>query len=805
MLHEMDEPTDAAASDVDRQPHPTPLPTSTRPPLSVEHPGLSSSAAAALAILSSHHFDTSALPPYTPSAAHEARIASENLAAAAAAAAAAAEKAEAAEAAAAAAAASTSGPNADATPPNLHALYPVPHYVPTLGRHPLHSDTEWEPLPPSWQPRRGGATAALNASPASTPGRPFEEDGTAGANGSGQATQEEEDVDHRSRSLEIPAGAPRHHRRRRGRSVGVPARGVPSKDDPVDKRESETTQSGGSSEVHWLDRALKPMLENSGDGSRPRDLDIRRRGGMNAADAASGARDNGRRGREPRRRDDAVGGRDRRMRRHSERPPHRRRHGAPPRSEPGRVPASVVIRRRGDPSPTFRSRNETTSGRQSRSTAGSADGDASPPPCYYGPCPDGGSAAPVAPPVPSFGPDRLPSPLFEQPPNAPQMVHLSAKARPAAAAAVAASPARYAASSRWHATARKALLIGAGYGDDPRAALAGPTTDVRIMRYLLISKFRFSPADVTVITDDPNTHDLRESRLRGVPTRAAILAAMRELVAEAEAGASLLVFFAGHGTRVVDTSGDEEDGFDEAIVPVDYATAGVIIDDELYDVLVRPLPQGVRLFILFDACHSATAVDLPYVFSPVPLTGGADAVGRGIRSVRLSTEGTSSSPSSGETDDRGNRGRRDYPDDRDRRRNRHRNRHRHRPCTSAADAGYSASTGQRLSSTKAAKRASHGAPSARSVGLAISLSACADAGTASDARTDGGIATGAMTYAFVDTIEGAGPGRSWGSLSYAELLVRMRDTLHKAGHMQQAQISTNIPHFDLSRRLDGQW
>ncbi|GAB0493000.1 hypothetical protein MMPV_004272 [Pyropia vietnamensis] len=409
----------------------------------------------------------------------------------------------------------------------------------------------------------------------------------------------------------------------------------------------------------------------------------------------------------------------------------------------------------------------------------------------------------MAPPVPTFGPDRLPSPLFEQPPNAPQMVHLSATARPAAAAVVAATPARYAASSRWHPNARKALLIGAGYGGDPRAALAGPTTDVRIMRYLLMSKFRFNPADVTVITDDPNTYDLRQSRLRGVPTRATILAAMRELVAEAEAGASLLVFFAGHGTRVVDTSGDEEDGFDEAIVPVDYATAGVIIDDELYDVLVRPLPQGVRLFILFDACHSATAVDLPYVFSPVPLTGGADAVGRGIRSIRSSTDETGSSPSSGDTDNRGNRDRRDDPADRHRRRDRHRDRH--GPRTSAADAGYSASTGQRLSATKAAKRASHGAPSARSAGLAISLSACADAGTASDARSDGGIATGAMTYAFVDTIEGAGPGRSWESLSYAELLVRMRDTLHKAGHMQQAQISTNIPHFNLSRRLDGQW
>lgn len=437
-------------------------------------------------------------------------------------------------------------------------------------------------------------------------------------------------------------------------------------------------------------------------------------------------------------------------------------------------------------------------------------------------------SSPAGPPPPLT---PLPSPRFEQPPNAPPTVHLSVSAQPTAAvAAEAAKPPRYAASSRWRPLARKALLIGAGYKDDPRAALAGPTTDVRIMRYLLTTKFGFDPADLTVLTDDPVTHDLRQTRLRGIPTRAAILEAMRDLVAGATAGDSLLVFFAGHGTRVVDTSGDEEDGFDEAIVPVDYATAGVILDDTLHDVLVRPLPRGVRIFVLFDACHSATAVDLPYVFSPVPLTGGVAAVGRGTRSINFSAlGGTASSPSSGdaphqpagarlrapasgsahpsneEQDGVDRRGRQRGDDSHGRHRHRRGSRHRHRPRTSAAEAAISASTGRPLPAAKLALRASHAAPSARSAGLAISLSACADAGTASDARTDGGIATGAMTYAFVNSIEGAGPERAWASMTYAELLVRMRDTLHEAGHTQQTQISTNIPHFDLTRRLDGQW
>ena len=31
--------------------------------------------------------------------------------------------------------------------------------------------------------------------------------------------------------------------------------------------------------------------------------------------------------------------------------------------------------------------------------------------------------------------------------------------------------------------------------------------------------------------------------------------------------------------------------------------------------MVRPLPPGCRLTAIFDSCHSATALDLPYVYS----------------------------------------------------------------------------------------------------------------------------------------------------------------------------------------------
>lgn len=65
-----------------------------------------------------------------------------------------------------------------------------------------------------------------------------------------------------------------------------------------------------------------------------------------------------------------------------------------------------------------------------------------------------------------------------------------------------------------------------------------------------------------------------------------------------------------------DLDGDEEDGYDETILPMDYRTAGQIVDDEMHRILVKPLPAGVHFTILFDSCHSGTAMDLPYIYNP---------------------------------------------------------------------------------------------------------------------------------------------------------------------------------------------
>jgi hypothetical protein len=71
----------------------------------------------------------------------------------------------------------------------------------------------------------------------------------------------------------------------------------------------------------------------------------------------------------------------------------------------------------------------------------------------------------------------------------------------------------------------------------------------------------------------------------------------------------------GHGGQTKDLDGDEDDGYDEVIYPVDFRQVGHIVDDEMHDIMVRTLQPGVRLTAIFDSCHSGSALDLPYIYS----------------------------------------------------------------------------------------------------------------------------------------------------------------------------------------------
>ncbi len=94
---------------------------------------------------------------------------------------------------------------------------------------------------------------------------------------------------------------------------------------------------------------------------------------------------------------------------------------------------------------------------------------------------------------------------------------------------------------------------------------------------------------MTVLVDDGD---------HAPPTKAAILAAYQKVVRQSQAGDAIFLHYSGHGTKVKDLNGDEDDGYDEALVPLDFKSAGIILDDDLHDLIVKGLPPGVHVVAL---------------------------------------------------------------------------------------------------------------------------------------------------------------------------------------------------------------
>ena len=91
-----------------------------------------------------------------------------------------------------------------------------------------------------------------------------------------------------------------------------------------------------------------------------------------------------------------------------------------------------------------------------------------------------------------------------------------------------------------------------------------------------------------------------------------MLAAMEWLVREPDT--QCFLHYSGHGGQVRDPDGDRASGYDDTIVPVDYQTNGQLDSDTLHRHLVSRLHPSSTLFVVFDCCHSGSAIELPFVY-----------------------------------------------------------------------------------------------------------------------------------------------------------------------------------------------
>ncbi|KAF3942099.1 Metacaspase-1A [Dactylella cylindrospora] len=285
---------------------------------------------------------------------------------------------------------------------------------------------------------------------------------------------------------------------------------------------------------------------------------------------------------------------------------------------------------------------------------------------------------------------------------------------------------------------RKALLIGINYFGQ-RGQLRGCINDVKNMKTFLNERYGYAMEDMVVLTDD-------QQNPRSQPTKTNIIQAMHWLVKNARPDDSLFFHYSGHGGQQKDTDGDEDDGYDETIYPVDFRTAGMIVDDEMHRIMVSPLQPGVRLTAIFDSCHSGSALDLPYLYS----TKGVLKEPNLVKEAASGLLGALSSYGKGDI------------------------------------LGVASSLGGFIKKTTTSSQADAVAKRTKtSPADVIQWSGSKDIQTSAD-TVEGGEATGAMSFAFISALK-RNPQQS-----YQELLNSIRDEL-EGKYQQKPQLSCSHP------------
>lgn len=154
---------------------------------------------------------------------------------------------------------------------------------------------------------------------------------------------------------------------------------------------------------------------------------------------------------------------------------------------------------------------------------------------------------------------------------------------------------------------KRALLIGiSDYGNvredpDQWSNISG-ANDVKLLTPL----FEEQGFAVTSLVDAEATHS-------------AIIKALDKLTKRCKKGDLVYLHFSMHGQPVEDLDGDEKDGWDEALIPVDaqmryqqgvYEGDKHLLDDtleEYFNKIRSKLGTKGQLYVVLDACHSGTA------------------------------------------------------------------------------------------------------------------------------------------------------------------------------------------------------
>lgn len=147
-----------------------------------------------------------------------------------------------------------------------------------------------------------------------------------------------------------------------------------------------------------------------------------------------------------------------------------------------------------------------------------------------------------------------------------------------------------------------ALCMGLNY-TGTRNQLNGCINDAKNIQNLLEKHYKYD--SVKVMTDETTQK----------PTYSNIVNELHNLAvrSHSEDIKEIFISYSGHGSYVRDYSGDEKDGRDEGLVPLDYQRRGLLLDDVLNNIFASFSPK-VKVVALFDCCHSGSMVDLQFIY-----------------------------------------------------------------------------------------------------------------------------------------------------------------------------------------------
>ena len=131
-----------------------------------------------------------------------------------------------------------------------------------------------------------------------------------------------------------------------------------------------------------------------------------------------------------------------------------------------------------------------------------------------------------------------------------------------------------------------------GINDYPYAGndLNGCVNDAKAWAEMLTKNFNFASTDVKVLLDSQ-------------ATKKNILDGLKNLLAGASKGDTLVFTNSSHGSYIAEIGGDEEK-YDEILCPYDI-DANQIVDDDLRG-LFKNLPKDVSLSVILDNCFSGS-------------------------------------------------------------------------------------------------------------------------------------------------------------------------------------------------------